>query len=57
MIHLLMSRIVFPANLIVFLQTLRPVAQCDFLDDFFGWAGSKARMSDYDNNIMLKWVK
>ena len=26
MIHLVMSRIVFPANLIVFLKTVRPVA-------------------------------
>ena len=57
MIHLVMSRVVFPANLMVFLQTIRPIAQCDFLDDFFGWAGAKEPLTDYDNNILRKLIK
>lgn len=57
MIHLVMSRIVFPANLMVFLSTIRPIAQCDFLDDFFGWLGWKGPLTSDDTGILVKWVK
>lgn len=56
MVHLVMCRVIFPANLLIFLKTVRPVAQCDFLEDFFGWFNLKVPLSKKDEGNMFRFV-